>query len=98
MSAIVAAAPLAQNPQIQSHDFLMRRQVGSATIGALAALRHRDRTGEGQLIDVCLKENDRRLGIYDARLKRPRFVPFMARLARRMSSAGVSPLPPMAVT
>jgi hypothetical protein len=38
----------------------------------------------GQLIDVCLKENDRRLGIYDARLKRPRFVPFMARLARRL--------------
>jgi hypothetical protein len=35
------------------------------------------------LIDVCLKENDRRLGIYDKRLKRPRFVPFMARLARR---------------
>ena len=25
-----------------------------ATIGALAALRHRDRTGEGQLVDVCL--------------------------------------------
>jgi hypothetical protein len=37
----------------------------------------------GQLIDVCLKENDRRLGIYDPRLKRPSFVPFMARLARR---------------
>ena len=36
-----------------------------------------------QLIDVCLKENDRRLGIYDPRLKRPRFVPFMFRLARR---------------
>lgn len=36
-----------------------------------------------QLIDVCLKENDRRLGIYDQRLKRPRFVPFMFRLARR---------------
>ena len=35
------------------------------------------------LIGVCLKENDRRLGIYDKRLKRPRFVPFMARLARR---------------
>jgi hypothetical protein len=41
----------------------------------------------GQLIDVCLKENDRRLGIYDARLKRPRFVPFMARLARRFLPA-----------
>ena len=36
-----------------------------------------------QLLDVCLKENDRRLGIYDPRLKRPRFVPFMARLARK---------------
>jgi hypothetical protein len=35
------------------------------------------------LIDVCLRENDRRLGTYDRRLKRPRFVPFMARLARR---------------
>ena len=37
----------------------------------------------GQLLDVCLKENDRRLGIYDPRLRRPRFVPSMARLARR---------------
>jgi hypothetical protein len=36
-----------------------------------------------QLIDVCLSENGRRLGPYDKRLKRPRFVPFMARLARR---------------
>jgi hypothetical protein len=39
------------------------------------------------LIDVCLRENDRRLGIYDRRLKRPRFVPFMARLARRFLRA-----------
>ena len=35
------------------------------------------------LIDVCLAENDRRLGGYDARLLRPRFVPFMVGLARR---------------
>ncbi len=27
-----------------------------ATIGALAALRHRDQTGEGQVIDVCLMD------------------------------------------
>ena len=35
------------------------------------------------LMDICLAENDRRLGVYDARLLRPRFVPRMVRLARR---------------
>ncbi|HEY1879807.1 MAG TPA: hypothetical protein VGG68_07745 [Caulobacteraceae bacterium] len=35
------------------------------------------------LMDVCLAENDRRLGPYDSRLVRPRFVPAMVRLARR---------------
>ncbi|HEU4549216.1 MAG TPA: hypothetical protein VFS01_05940 [Rhizomicrobium sp.] len=35
----------------------------------------------GELVAICLAENDRRLSIYDPRLKRPRFVPFMARLA-----------------
>jgi hypothetical protein len=35
----------------------------------------------GQLIAVCLAENERRLSIYDPRLKRPHFVPFLARLA-----------------
>jgi len=38
----------------------------------------------GELMDLCLTENDRRLDPYDARLKRPRFVPFMVRLARRV--------------
>jgi hypothetical protein len=33
------------------------------------------------LIALCVAENDRRLAPYDKRLKRPRFVPFMARLA-----------------
>jgi len=37
-----------------------------------------------ELIDLCLSENDRRLGIYDPRLVRPTFVPRMARLARRV--------------
>jgi hypothetical protein len=36
-----------------------------------------------ELMDVCLAENDRRLGVYDLRLLRPRFVPAMIRLARR---------------
>ena len=35
------------------------------------------------LIDTCLAENDRRLGLYDSRLLRPNFVPRMARLVRR---------------
>ena len=36
-----------------------------------------------KLMETCLAENDRRLGIYDTRLKRPRFVPFMIRTFRR---------------
>jgi hypothetical protein len=36
-----------------------------------------------QLIDLCLSENARRMARYDRRLKRPRFVPALARLARR---------------
>src|SRR5262249_40921899 len=36
----------------------------------------------GEFADVCLSENDRRLGPYDPRLKRPRFVPAMIRLVR----------------
>jgi hypothetical protein len=36
------------------------------------------------LIDACLTENARRLAGYDPRLKRPRFVPFMARMFRRL--------------
>ena len=38
----------------------------------------------GQLVAICLSENDKRLAPYDARLKRPRFVPFMARLALKI--------------
>jgi hypothetical protein len=38
------------------------------------------------LVDICLAENERRLGIYDKRLLRPRFVPMMARLGRFLMS------------
>jgi hypothetical protein len=37
----------------------------------------------GELIDICLSENSRRMSLYDQRLLRPVFVPAMARLARR---------------
>jgi hypothetical protein len=40
-------------------------------------------TDVGEMADVFFRGNDRRLGIYDVRLRRPRFVPFMARTARR---------------
>jgi hypothetical protein len=37
----------------------------------------------GELIDICLAENTRRMSFYDRRLLRPAFVPALARLARR---------------
>jgi hypothetical protein len=39
------------------------------------------------LMDVCLAENDRRLGSFDKRLLRPMFVPRMVRLVRRFMPA-----------
>jgi hypothetical protein len=36
----------------------------------------------GELLHLCLIENDRRMAGYDQRLLRPTFVPRMARLAR----------------
>jgi hypothetical protein len=37
-----------------------------------------------ELMGVCLSENDRRLGIYDSRLLRPKVVPALVRIARRV--------------
>ena len=39
-----------------------------------------------ELIDLCLKENERRLSGYDARLLRPNFVPRLMRLVRLLMS------------
>jgi hypothetical protein len=36
------------------------------------------------LLRLCLQENDRRLGVYDARLVRPRLVPSLARFTYRL--------------
>jgi hypothetical protein len=38
-----------------------------------------------ELATICLAENDRRLGVYDERLVRPRFVPKMIRLALKLT-------------
>ena len=43
------------------------------------------------LARICLAENDRRLGVYDPRLIRPRFVPAMLRLALRFLPKSAKP-------
>jgi hypothetical protein len=45
------------------------------------------------LLDICLAENDRRLGMYDPRLVRPDFVPKLVRLARRFVKPAASATP-----
>ena len=43
------------------------------------------------LLGICLLENDRRLGPYDPRLKRPRFVPALARITHAILGVGKAP-------
>jgi hypothetical protein len=44
-----------------------------------------------ELIDLCLVENERRMGAYDRRLLRPFAVPALAKLARRFMRSGPKP-------
>jgi hypothetical protein len=64
-----AAAPPAAP---QDNNFTL---TGSKAVGAIDL-------SVCELIDLCLKENERRLSGYDARLLRPKFVPQLMRLVR----------------
>lgn len=66
------ARGMEDSPAAQDNNFTL---TGSKDLGVEVTPR--------ELMDICLGENDRRLGIYDARLIRPMFVPRMVRLARR---------------
>jgi hypothetical protein len=67
------------------------REVGNGQQDNNFTVNGANQLGDGisvrKLMDTCLAENDRRLGIYDKRLKRPRFVPFMIRLIRHVVPA-----------
>jgi len=56
-----------------NHNFTA---TGSKSLGIDVKIR--------DVLDVCLAENDRRLGLYDARLLRPRIVPWFIRMIRRL--------------
>jgi crotonobetainyl-CoA:carnitine CoA-transferase CaiB-like acyl-CoA transferase len=58
MSGLMAltGSPVGQ-PVGTAFSLVDRTTALHATIGALAALRHRDRTGEGQMIDCCLLDS-----------------------------------------
>jgi hypothetical protein len=60
---------------MQTGDFTLR---GHESIGLSLSPR--------AFLDICLEENDRRLGVYDPRLLRPTVVPTIARIARRFLS------------
>jgi hypothetical protein len=61
------------NGNAQDHNFTVS---GASRVGV--------DIGMAELLEVCLSENERRLGIYDRRLLRPRAVPALARLAGRL--------------
>ena len=58
MSGLMALTGQAEGKPIGTASSVVDRYTAlHATIGALAALRHRERTGEGQIVDVCLLDS-----------------------------------------
>ena len=58
MSGLMTLTGQAEGKPIGTASSVVDRYTAlHATIGTLAALRHRDRTGEGQLVDVCLLDS-----------------------------------------
>jgi hypothetical protein len=47
-----------------------------------------------ELIDICLAENERRMGVYDRRLLRPFAIPALAKFARRFMRSSSRPKTP----
>jgi len=58
MSGLMALTGQREGKPIATASSVVDRYTAlHATIGALAALRHRERTGEGQVVDVCLLDS-----------------------------------------
>jgi len=58
MSGLMTLTGQAEGKPIGTASSVVDRYTAlHATIGALAALRHRERTGEGQVVDVCLLDS-----------------------------------------
>ena len=58
MSGLMTLTGQAEGKPIGTASSVVDRYTAlHATIGTLAALRHRDRTGEGQVVDVCLLDS-----------------------------------------
>jgi hypothetical protein len=65
---------------VQDNNFTM---TGAKAVG--------DDIDVAELIDLCLAENERRMGAYDRRLLRPFAVPALAKLARRFMRSNSKP-------
>jgi len=71
---ISIARGMGDNSKAQENNFTLN---GSKELGVEVSFP--------ELARICLAENDRRLSVYDPRLKRPRFVPAMIRLALKFA-------------